>query len=71
VKNRNFIMGIVSAAALAVMTESVLLLGYVVAGTTLLMIATVAVRRVLRRGPRLARRQSHTRWLDVSDREAA
>jgi hypothetical protein len=71
VKGRRLIVGIVCAAALAVITGSVLLLGYLIAGASLLLMASVLIRRVVRRGVSSPVRTSHTRWLDVSDREAA
>lgn len=70
-KSRSVIVGVVCAAALAVITGTVLLLGYVIAGASLLLIAGVVIRRVLRRGASSPMLPSHTRWLDVSDREAA
>ena len=70
-KSRSVVVGIVLVAALAVITGSVLLLGYVVAGASLLLMSAVLIRRVVRRRHASQIPPFHTRWLDVSDREAA
>ena len=70
--SRNVVVGIVLVAALAVITGSVLLLGYVIAGASLLLMSAVLIRRVVRRW--LTSRQrplSGSRWLDENDRAAA
>jgi hypothetical protein len=71
VSSRGLMVGIIFAAALAVITGSVLVLGYVIAGASLLLMSALVIRRLVghRRTPRL--RPSYTRWLDASDREAA
>ena len=70
-KSRSVFVGVVCAAALAVFTGSVLLVGYVVAGASVLLMLAVLVRRMVRRRTTSRLRASHTRWLDASDREAA
>ena len=70
-KSRRGVVGIVCAAALAVITGSVLLLGYVIAGASLLLMTALVIRRAVRRRRTPQMRPSHARWLDVSDREAA
>jgi len=49
----------------------VLLLGYVVAGASLLLVVGVLLRKAARRYARSAIPSLHTPWLDVNDREAA
>jgi hypothetical protein len=71
VKSRSVVVGIVCVAALAVITGSVLLLGYMIAGASLLLMSAVLIRRVIRRSLTPQMRRSDTRWLDESDREAA
>jgi hypothetical protein len=71
VKSRSVVVGVVCVAALAVITGSVLLLGYMIAGASLLLMAAVLIRRVIRRSLTPQMRPSDTRWLDESDREAA
>jgi hypothetical protein len=71
VKSPRVILGIVLALVLAVMTGSVLLLGYVVAGASLLLVVGVLLRKAARRYARSAIPSLHTPWLDVNDREAA
>jgi hypothetical protein len=70
-KIRSVFVGIVFVAALAVITGSVLLLGYVAAGASLLLMSAVLIRMVVRPRPASQMPPSHTRWLDVRDREAA
>ena len=69
--SRSVVVGIVLVAALAVITGSVLLLGYVVGGVSLLLMSAVLVRRVVRRRPTSRRPLSPTRWLDDNEQEAA
>jgi len=70
VKSRSVVVGIVSALVLAVMTGSVLLLGYVIAGASLLLVVGVLLRKAIRRiGSPV--RSLGTAWLNESDREAA
>jgi hypothetical protein len=70
-KSKSVLVGIVFAAALAVITGSVLLLGYVTAGASLLLMSAVLMRRLVRRRPTSQMPRSRARWLDVRDREAA
>ena len=70
-KSRSVIVGIVFALALAVMTGSVLLLGYVLAGASLLLIFAVVIRKAIRRCAVSRVPSPDTRWLDLNDREAA
>ena len=69
--SRRVIASIVLALLVAVMTESVLLLGYVFAGASLLLAVGMLLRRAVRRfaGSRVG--WSRTRWLGVNDRTAA
>jgi hypothetical protein len=69
-KSRSVVVGI-AFAGLAVITGSVLLLGYVIGGASLLLMSGVLVRRVFRRRLTFQLPPTHTRWLDVSDRKAA
>jgi hypothetical protein len=71
VKSRSVILGVVWALVRAVTTGSVLLLGYVVAGASLLLVAGVLLRRALRPYAGSSVPSSRTPWLDVNDREAA
>jgi hypothetical protein len=71
VKSRSVIGGSAFVAALAVVTGSVLLVGYVIAAASLLLMSAVLIRRVIRRSLTSRIRPSHQRWLDESDREAA
>jgi len=63
VKSPRVILGIVLALVLAVMTGSVLLLGYVVAGASLLLVVGVLLRKAARRYARSAIPSLHTPWL--------
>jgi predicted branched-subunit amino acid permease len=69
--SRRVIVSIALALLVAVVTESVLLLGYVIAGASLLLAVSMLLRRALRRcsGPRT--RWSRTRWPGVNDRTVA
>jgi hypothetical protein len=72
VNSRNVVVGIVLVAALAVITGSVLLLGYVIGGASLLLMSAVLIRKVVRRWPTSRLRPlSGSRWLDENEREAA
>ena len=70
-KSRTAVVGIVCVAALAVITGSVLLVGYVVAGASLLLMLAMLIRRAVSRRRTPQMRPSHARWVDVRDREAA
>jgi len=71
VNSRSLVLGIVLAVAFAVMTGSVLLIGYVVAGASMLLIIGVLLRDAIRRYAGSSLKSPHTPWLDVNDREAA
>jgi hypothetical protein len=68
---RTVIVGVVFAVVVAVLTGSVLLLGYAIAGASLLLGAGLLVRKALHRSARASRRSYRSDWLDVNDREAA
>jgi hypothetical protein len=69
VKSRRVLVSIVLALMVGVMTESVLLLGYVIAGASLLLVVAVLLRKAIRRfaGSRLW--ASRTGWLGVQRSE--
>lgn len=69
--SRSVVVGVVCAAALAVITGTVLVLGYLIAGASLLLMSAVLIRRAVRPGTRSRIRSPHTSWRDVGDREAA
>jgi hypothetical protein len=71
VKSRSVIVAIVLALVAGLMTGSVLLLGYVIGGASLLLAAGVLLRKAIRRYAGSAVRPSRPVWLDVNDREAA
>jgi len=71
VKRRSVVVGIVFALALTVMTESVLLLGYVLAGASLVLMFAVMIRKVIRSLAIAPVPSPDTRSLDMNDREAA
>jgi hypothetical protein len=71
VRTRNVIVGIGLALVVAVMTGSVLLLGYVVAGASLLLVVGVLLRRAIRPKSGSSVPSSRAAWFDVNDREAA
>jgi len=65
------IVSIVLALMVAVITESVLLLGYVIAGASLLLVVAVLLRKAIRRFAGWRVRSSRTGWPGVNDRKAA
>jgi hypothetical protein len=69
--SRRVIVSIALALLVAVVTESVLLLGYVIAGASLLLAVGMPLRRALRRVSGSRARWSRTRWQGVNDRTAA
>jgi hypothetical protein len=71
VKSRRVIVSIVLALMLGVITESVLLLGYVIAGSSLLLVAVVLLRKALRCFAGSQVPSSRTGWLGVNHRKAA
>ena len=70
-KSRRVIVSIVLALMVAVITESVLLLGYVIAGASLLLVVAVLLRKAIRRFAGWRVRSSRTGWPGVNDRKAA
>jgi predicted branched-subunit amino acid permease len=68
---RRVTVSIALALLVAVVTESVLLLGYVIAGSTLLLGVGMLLRRALHRVSGSRVRWSRTRWEGVNDRTAA
>lgn len=69
--SRRVIVSIALALLVGVVTESVLLLGYVIAGASLLLAVGMLLRRALRRFAGSRVRWSRTRWQGVNDRTAA
>jgi hypothetical protein len=72
VESRNVIVGVVLALAVAVMTGSVLLLGYVIAGASLLLVIGMLLRKAI--GPylnSLLPPSSRASWMQANEREAA
>jgi hypothetical protein len=65
------IVSIALALIVGVITESVLLLGYVIAGASLLLVVAVLLRKAMRRFAASRVRSSRARWLEVNDRKAA
>ena len=70
-KSRRVLVSIVLALMVGVMTESVLLLGYVIAGASLLLAVGMLLRRAVRRFAGSRVRGSRIRWQGVNDRTAA
>ena len=68
-KSRSIVMGILLVFTAALATGSVLLLGYVAAAASFLIIIGLLLRKARRRLSSI--RSSRARWLDVDDREAA
>jgi hypothetical protein len=69
--SRRVIVSIALALLVGVVTESVLLLGYVIAGASLLLAVGMPLRRTIRRFAGSRVRWSWPRWLAVNDRTAA
>jgi hypothetical protein len=71
VRSRTVVLGFVLIVALALVTGSVLLIGYVAAAASLLTVLTLVVKRAIR-GESTAPIESFApRWVDAEDREAA
>ena len=68
-KSRSIVMGILLVLTAALATGSVLLLGYVAAGASFLIIIGLLLRKGRRRLSSI--RSSRARWFDVDEREAA
>jgi hypothetical protein len=64
-------LGLTLVVALALITGSVLLIGYTVAAASLATVAIVLVRKALRRESSVAIESFVPRWVDAEDREAA
>ena len=70
-RSRTVVLGFVLIVALALVTGSVLLIGYVAAAASLLTVLTLLVKRAIR-GESTAPIESFVpRWVDAEDREAA
>jgi hypothetical protein len=71
VRSRTVVLGFVLIVALALVTDSVLLIGYVAAAASLLTALTLLVKGAVR-GDSTALIESFVpRWVDSEDREAA
>jgi hypothetical protein len=64
-------VGLALTVAFALVTGSVLLIGYAAAAASLLIIVTLLVRRALRGGSASPIPLDVARWVDSEDREAA
>jgi hypothetical protein len=71
VRSRTVVVGFVLIIALALITGSVLLIGYVAAAASLLTVATLLVRKALRRESKMTIESPVPRWIDAEEREAA
>lgn len=69
-RSRMVVVGFALVVALALVTESVLLVGYAAAAASLLIVVTLLVRKALR-GASSPIRSAVPRWVDSEDREAA
>jgi hypothetical protein len=65
------VVGFVLIIALALVTGSVLLIGYVAAAAALLIVVTLLVRKALRRESKVVIEAPVPRWVDAEEREAA
>jgi len=71
VRSRTVVWGFVLIVALALLTGSVLLIGYIAAAASVLTVLTLLVNRAMR-GESIAPTESFVpRWVDADDREAA
>ena len=70
-RSRMIVVGFAFIVALALVTGSVLLVGYVAAATSLLFIATLLVRTALRGRSASPIPLDVAGWVDAEDREAA
>jgi hypothetical protein len=62
---------LVLIVGLALLTGSVLLIGYAAAAASLLTVVTLLVRKALRREPKVLVESPVPRWVDAAEREAA
>ena len=70
-RSRTVVPGLVLFVALTVFTGSVLLMGYVAAGASLLTVLTLVVKRALRGDSPEPIESFVPRWADADTREAA
>ena len=70
-RSRMVVVGFALIVALVLVTGSVLLVGYAAAAASLLIVATLLVRRAVRGRTESPIPLNVTRWVDSEDREAA
>lgn len=70
-RRRTLVVGFVLIIALALVTGSVLLIGYVAAAASLLTVVTLLVRKALRRESKVWTESPIPRWVDAEEPEAA
>ena len=70
-RSRIVVVGFVLVMALALLTGSVLLIGYVAAAAALLAILTLVVKRAIRGESATPMKSFVPRWVDTEDRKAA
>ena len=70
-RNRIVVVGLALAVALALVTGSVLLVGYAAAAASVLIIVTLLFRKALRAGSASPIQSPVPRWADSEDQEAA
>lgn len=70
-KSRTLVVGLVLIIALAVVTGSVLLIGYLAAAASLLTVVTLLVRKALRRESKVSIESPVLRWVDAKEGEPA
>jgi hypothetical protein len=71
VRNRIVVVGFPLAVALALVTGSVLLVGYAAATASVLIIVTLLLKKAFRGGSASPIESPVPRWVDSEDREAA
>jgi hypothetical protein len=71
VRSRMVLAGCALIVALALVTGSVLLVGYAAAAASLLIIVTLLARKAVRGGPASLIPLDVARWVDAEDRKAA
>ena len=69
--SRTVVLGLVLVVALAIVTGSVLLIGYIVAAASLVTAVLLLARRAMRRDSSAPIASFVPRWVDAEDREAA
>lgn len=70
-RSRALVVGFVLFIALAVVTGSVLLIGYVAAAASLLTVVALLARKALRRESKVSIESPVPRWVDAEHRAAA